>query len=1036
MQSVMDSLDRGKRYLQRVTHTGKVTGINKDAANEVYQTMRIQTRSGAENRAGQALINGEMKTDQFHFQLPKDVAPIAKLHEFAEKNREFPEYLRLRAIQDEIQFNRGYNAGRPNAAQSRLIPPRIPRPETFNDHQNNHWNHRTAAHAVIAMDAANPEFRKMYGDYQANLAETRRFSSDGQHAPENPTDLAVKALSQPTLPIFSSTQQTKNMFDRVLNGDSPLRLAEDNMKKAIMRAMSHDADQRYVNFSRAEIPTSFKEVTPEWVRDRGQVARAQGAILRRKENGEYKYWVGDPFVVSVLNNDSAPVATLGKVVVGAKRLFEQTTTGKYAPWFPLTSVPRTMGQGIVTAPPISSTGRFGRPIGPAGPISAAVGFAANITPRAMKSVAPTVKWFEDAIMSTPLGQMLDPKYHNLMSRAMHDAYNKSFYNRMLLAGAYGPDALNTLTTDSAAHITRLKTQVRNPHMRAILDTLQHSQSMWAKFLRAGAGTVTKPLKAFNTTKEAFNESVQFGWAYKAHGMGGGAKKGGRLLSDAEVAEMMRDYTGDPMVKGNPWTRGEGGSKQLLRFTGTPGQEARAKGYAGTGVTMQGWRAITPWAGVLVQSPASTLAALRDNPVRANLAMTTAAVVPELIAYMWNMAHGQKALSYALDERGEHRNTHSVYFFNPEFPDQPWKGWEIPMPQEFIFTRAMTRSFANQFMGRASDTIKTELWDALKSFYFGGVQPPIPPPAAALLGLSGIATPEGYFNMRQQREHAFAGPGKENRIELMWRNIMPSISDISLAAMTAGWESEGSDWKDFSVKDAAKGAVYRTQTRVPIIGGPGRLPASSAKTDQLFNYQRQIDDLNARYNKWDKAAGAIDPNKGRGVSAGGIAKTKAFVGQQPPAEGKGGTIPIEGIVPPSNNKLYNLFMKEMANTYNQDSPDKGGIGFKALWKNHDIYKKKLDALNVTHAGTEAQYVKNMQEKWPKTRAYLEKNGIDPLNYREVRDFYSNRVVQAQLRILQTIQATEQKFNKDPRIRKLLKPGQEFKLDLLDPNSSGP
>jgi hypothetical protein len=46
-----------------------------------------------------------------------------------------------------------------------------------------------------------------------------------------------------------------------------------------------------------------------------------------------------------------------------------------------------------------------------------------------------------------------------------------------------------------------------------------------------------------------------------------------------------------------------------------------------------------------------------------------------------------------------------------------------------------------------------------------------------------------------------------------------------------------------------------------------------------------------------------------------------------------------------------------------------------------------------------------------------------------------VVQAQQRILETIQATEQKFNKDPRIRKLLKPGQEFKLRMLNPNKPG-
>jgi hypothetical protein len=148
------------------------------------------------------------------------------------------------------------------------------------------------------------------------------------------------------------------------------------------------------------------------------------------------------------------------------------------------------------------------------------------------------------------------------------------------------------------------------------------------------------------------------------------------VSDEEMAAMMRDYTGDPMIKGNPWTRGEGGSKTMLKFSGTPGQEARANLATKAGAVMQGWRMMTPWAGVLVQSPAATLAALRDNPLRANTALVMSAVMPEIIAYMWNMSNGQKAINYAMDERGEHRNTHSIYLFNPAHPNEPWKGWEI------------------------------------------------------------------------------------------------------------------------------------------------------------------------------------------------------------------------------------------------------------------------------------------------------------------------------------------------------------------------
>jgi len=1033
MQAIVDTVDRGARFQNRKnTMLGSLVGISKDAANEVYQRMRIQTRSGAENLAGQALVNGDLNTTDFHFKVQ---APLSLIHMFSEKNREFAPYLRLRVIQDEIYANQVYNLGTPNAkGTGRNLPPE-PRPETFTDHQNTHWTDRSVAAEIARLENANPKFKQAYSDYQANLAETRRFVTDGPNAPENVMLLTPKAMERRTLPIFSDKQNTQRMFDAILKGDNPLRFAENNMHKAIMRAMSHDADKRYVDFSMNEVPNSFREVDRDWIRNHGQVARAEGAILRRKHNGEYRYWVGDPFVVSVLNNGMGPI-TFGKSYVSkSKRMFESMTTGKFAPWFAPTALTRSVGQGFVTAPPISSTGRLGRPIAPAGPISTAVGFAANVTPRAVKKMAPTVKFFEDALKNTPLGQIIDPKYHNLLSRTMNNAYYNSFYHRMKVAGAFGPDSMNYLATETASHITRAQAQTNHPMARAVLDQLLYSDRMWAKFLRGVPSSVTHTLQAANKVKEAATEAGAYGWAYKAHGMGKGAKVNGRLISDAEMAAMMRDYTGDPMIKGNPWTTTEGGGSALLKFKGTPAQEARAKLATSAGVTMQTWRMFTPWAGVLVQSPAATLAALRDNPLRANTALVMSAVMPEIIAYMWNMANGQKVINYAMDERGEHRNTHSIYVYNPAYPDQPWKGWEIPMAQEFILPRAMARAVANQYMGRASDTINSQLWDALSMFLKGAVAPPLPPIVSGGAGLMNVATPEGYFNWKQKRENPFALTKTENPIELAWRNMMPSIADIGIAAWTAGWEGPSAPWKDFNPKTAAKGAGYRMQTRVPIIGSSGRLPVSSTKTDELFKYQREIEDLNARYNKWDKDS-SIDPTKGRGTSAEGRIRTGKFVGPTPPTESwSQGKIPVEGVVPKTNNPLYDMFMKQMMVVYTSDSPDKGGIGYKSLWKNHDIYKKKLDAMDSTHAGNEALYVEKMKTKMPKTREYLQKNGIDPYNFREVRDFYANRVVQAQQRILETIQATEQKFNKDPRIRKLLKPGQEFKLRMLNPNKPG-
>jgi hypothetical protein len=287
-------------------------------------------------------------------------------------------------------------------------------------------------------------------------------------------------------------------------------------------------------------------------------------------------------------------------------------------------------------------------------------------------------------------------------------------------------------------------------------------------------------------------------------------------------------------------------------------------------------------------------------------------------------------------------------------------------------------------------------------------------------------------MKQKRDDPFAPVKNENRLEAMWRAMFPAIADIGIAALTAGFKSPSDPWKDFDIKNAAKGALYRAESRTPILGTMGRLSASGTKTDKLFEKKRQIDSLGAVYAKWFKDEGMIDPTKGQGTSAEGRQHMGKFMGDVPPSEaGTGGKIPLAGVVPKSKNAMFEYFAKTMMQVYEADSPDKGGIGYKSLWKNYSIYKKELDSLEATHAGTEAQYINKMQKK-PKTREYLEKRGVDPYNFRDVKDFFANRVVQSENRIYTVIRQTEKVIGDELKKKGLLPPDQEFTLDMLNPN----
>jgi hypothetical protein len=902
-----------------------------------------------------------------------------------------------------------------------------------------------------------PDFVAQHANYQNNLAATRDFVSDkNTNWVEHPIALNAQALKMPTAPIFSHRADPKSFLDMVLTGQNPLSVAETAMRKAMANQMKFDAEQHYINNVASR--DAFVPVSAEWVKNQGAQAKANGAILTRKYGGETTHWVADPLLVSMLNADHVPVTGLGNWALTSKNLFQATTTGLFAPWFAPTGGVRAMEQGWTTAPTGVKDAQ-GRTRMPAGPFATLAAIPAQIVPRALNKMSPTVAWFENRIQNSNLGQLIDPAHHNMMSRTMEKAYNDSFYKRMLDAGAYSG---TTLQQDRVIHsnVTQAMLNNPNPQMSPIFNLMNNSFGSWMKFAWGGVESTGRGVKnvgkAANETLRAVQEAPNFAWAYKVGKTADDVHRptiNGRAMSDAELAARMRNYTGDPSTRGFIYSENQQtGKQETLRFQPqNKFDELRADAYTKVGQFAHGARMSTPWAGVLIQSPASTLRAMRDNPVRANLAFSISHVLPETAAYFWNMHQTEEDkqrakeegrmpydyLDYYLHQRSENNLMNNTYFA-PTDGKRPEEGVEFRHYQEGILQRYMTRGWWQQYFGINMHNMQEDLAAATWGFLGGAVIPPQPSWYNAMLGSQGAVSPQGWLGGIQKRrvnQYITLGGG-ESPLELTARAIIPSLSDLGIQAYTAGQSAP--TWGEVpAAAGKAVGAriLERTFGVGDVLGFKPQRAGSSDVTEELWRKRHTIEDLLYRWNVYDTGGGAVKQKPAS--SEGGIYSTP-FLPDKPPMDRD--KIPNPGQNQPEpKNPLYKMMMGEMEKTFGRDIPSKGGIGWKSMWKDYMKYGSLVARMKTVNRGDEGQWIQSHNDPNNKgalgeTPAYLRAHGVDPTNFRQVRDFYAAQHYQVANTMMKTIRATEQRIDAMPNIRQLLG-DRHFTLEMLDPNDIG-
>jgi hypothetical protein len=1055
-KAIIDIAERQAKY-----ELGTKTGIDPIAANEVLQAWRFQTNSGAQNLIRSALEHGEMNVPEYRFNVHTS---IAKLGEYAKEKPDFIEYIRLKAINEEIRLGMARNNALPRG--------RAPTHRTtFEDPNTGHQFTDTNTSQVLShLDTEHPEMAGMYLRYRDNLDATRDvISSHPTNAVENYQELTAHAIQRPTLPIFSAAKKTDKLFDRFLRGDNPLEVAEQNMRRAFEAQMSFDSIKRYINMTEQYVgDKAFTERTSEWVKNNGSKAEEVGALLTRKHNGEIVHWTADPLLVSIFNSGHVPLSGMEQMFAASKSVFQKTTTGFFAPWFAPTGMIRAMEQGWTTAPGDMRTAG-GRMVLPAGPGSTVMGM---LTRMGAQMSRPTAKFFSEGLGSTAWGKTLTFGQNDLIARSLEKWYMDSFYRKMQVAGAFNDNPTMEGQDIYRSVVAARKLYGQNQHMNPVIDFMEKATNTLKRFTYDPLKrTLYTPGNAFLTIMQ---EAPAYGWARK---VGKGADDvnrptwQSRPISDAELAVLYRNYTGDPSTRGYAYQK----NGKLLNFQGgglpnrplngvqTAAQHVlratwglQDKGVDALNVTSHAARSVTPWAGVLFQSPSATLAALRDNPIRANLAFAASAVLPEVTAYLWNsywstipvpvfddtgapvlgpdgkqIAVKYDYVNHMMNGRNDHNLMNNIYWAVPN--KKPNEGWEFRHYQEVALNRYMARAFMHQYMGKSYDHMGDDLGKAINGFLATAVIPPVPSPVGAFLGSKGLVATGGFTGgLFKSRSNAYVDlGGGESPLELTLRAIIPSITDVSLQAYQAGMSAP--NWSEVPAavgKQVGKRVLSRTAVLGDLTGYASDVTGSTSLSDELWTNKKTIDDLLYRYRVWDQNEGGISS---RMASKKGAAHVSDYMDELPPGSGKD-LIANPGLQQkPPKNPLYSMLMDELEKTFGKDEPSKGGMGFKSMWKHYGIYGQEVSRMRTVNEGNAGAWVEKQLEN-PELMQWLRERNVNPLNYKEVMDFYQGRRNKATQKILQTIKATEQRISKMPAVQQQLK-GKPFKIGMVDPDEPG-
>jgi hypothetical protein len=951
-------------------------GVVAPAANRVQTAMRIQSRAGANALADSAVNLGEMQSTANRFY---SSVPLGKLIHF--ESPEVTQYLHVLDTLDELKLQSlaGLNPRIKNPI-STVLGLDLPGATQL---KNN-------------LERAYPQLPQISKAYRENLRALRKFETEGEYATSSRANTAYHNRHRPNEVPFRGQRITGDPVDR---GSAIESLGED-MRARIRDRLQNEVVGMYVDEVRKVAPDLFKRVTREQLHRNPNYRKNTVSFKRR---GKTETYATDPFLADVLRMDPYYInSTAGQFIYGTKRVFESATTGELAPWFAVTSALRSWQIGKLTVPE-----------GMRSPT--ALGTVLAIPQQLIPQMANAMANQLERSSAGWLGRVFGSGNIHAMAQRLAIQYERSLWFQLQTAGG-GRGSILQQQLSANNRLTQAVQHASGP-MKAVLEGYRAMLNAVHNSAAFNFAERNKPTYYKNRLRKTLGMTPR------------------PLKSRAELAMESRHLTGDPRVGGEYYVKSAASeAARPIRYeTNSIVGRAIAKRVQEYGLLTEAGRKAIPWFNASVQGVKRIGQAYIENPAKFTMRLWLYQIAPGMATYMLSRAlgndpNGRSYVDHQMNGRSEYNKTMMFYIPIPGRPAE--EGIEWPRVHEYSIGAhmgeiAMDHAFRSSIFSEKEDFMRAAA-DSV-----GVVFDPAWPPAInaalasqGLIGAQGVFAGEAY---RKKTDPFDQNGGMPNSIELFMRAMAAGIGDIVGTGAAAYATTPKEEGYAKAIANTFKAAGKRVVSKTPLVRDVANIHApvsgNTAITEELFKKQRTLRELEQYYREWTKNAGLIG-QKPR--SKEGEAIATAALGERPPSE------PAGINQPPPTNPLYALFIEEMHNRFFTDNPyakngdPTGAIGFLSLWNRYGLATRQLQRIRKVTDGNNVTWRRELEES-PKQLDYLKRNGVDPYNITQVRNFYERQRQDAARVILFTIRDTEREFSQ--------RLGQPFHIEDVNPYAKG-
>jgi hypothetical protein len=403
------------------------------------------------------------------------------------------------------------------------------------------------------------------------------------------------------------------------------------------------------------------------------------------------------------------------------------------------------------------------------------------------------------------------------------------------------------------------------------------------------------------------------------------------------------------------------------------------------------------------------AAFVKNPTEFLARAFTYGAVPSALSYWYNTSlgtdpQGVPYVDHMMNGRTEYRKALYHYLGIKGLP--AWMGFEIPSFQELIPMKMMVEAGMDHLHGKGIWTMKQDAQAALTSFLDNAVIPPLHPLMQAAFEAAGVAAPANYGGL-WPLNRMFGGALGQNtgNVDLggevyvrrgdkyidqnrpvsqimssTFRAIAAASADMLLAGYAAATHTDGSltDALENAAKATGKLVLRRTPEVGNLLGYDNPLSNNTRVTAEMMARRAAVDRINNYFHNFG-VTGQHFIGHDKPISKSGELAATARLGKQLPREEPGLKQPVP------TNPLYLKFIQFLHARTESDSLEKGGMGYKSLWRRYSDAGDAVRGMLNIDDGNLHSWQQQIQSR-PSVMRMLQNNNVDWKNPTAVRSYY--------------------------------------------------